>query len=736
MNELMKKIFLISAILPALLLVSCNKEVKETPEAPQEVTARFLALAPETKTVLGEKNSTSNTYPVLWSTNDTKVAYVLTTSADLKTADLVPAADGKSAEITAKLTAASSYQFVFTSPQVALKSANASNQSILLEIPAAQVSTPAGPDEAAQILYAVTDEIKSLDSEIPVTFSHATAYLHLFFTNVTLPAGATVQSVTVEAPEGCFISGRNHFLPATGVFNGSGSSQFNLVTVNTATTDEVWCGIVPANLGGKVLKLIINTDKGTLSKSITLPSSAVLACGDVAKLTVSMAGITAQESVEYQLVSSESSLHWGDKIIIAAADYDVAISNGQNTNNRSQAGITKSNNGTTILDPSSSVEVFQLEDGIKPGTYALKATVQPGYVYAAAGYDDAGNYLRTKDKLDDCGSWEITFGDITPGDQEAPDAERAIIKAIVPHKNLIRYNATSSLFSSYATTTSQLPVKIYRLKGEPDNSPRFRVNNEAGTLEAVKVSADGGTVPVYVLGNVAWTASVSGTGATLDVTSGTGAKALTLTVPANTGEARSFTVTVSTSASVPATTFNLTVNQSAPVNTSGDPQLVYSIVPNREANSNYGSNGTYAGSCDMTINGIVWNATGVTSSSDYDGWRLGGKSITNVVRPIYSKTALPANVTKVVVTHTNFNITVNSFTLTVHSSASDASTGKNPIATLTGTVSKTEPTTFEKEDSTSWAGCYYRLAYNVTNTGSSNKYVQLQKIEIWGYPAD
>ena len=158
-------------------------------------------------------------------------------------------------------------------------------------------------------------------------------------------------------------------------------------------------------------------------------------------------------------------------------------------------------------------------------------------------------------------------------------------------------------------------------------------------------------------------------------------------------------------------------------------------------NPNIGSNGSYAGNCDITIGGIVWNVTGVSNSTTYHGWRLGGQSLNGANRCIYSKTAIPHEVTKVVTSHSRANITINSFTLTVHSSATDAANGTNPIATLTatfnvGTQDTPATTTFEKADNTSWAGCYYRLAYNVTNTGTSNKYLEFRGLEMWGYPAE
>ena len=295
----------------------------------------------------------------------------------------------------------------------------------------------------------------------------------------------------------------------------------------------------------------------------------------------------------------------------------------------------------------------------------------------------------------------------------------------------MRYNATSSLFSSYATTTSTAPVKVYRLKGAPDTSLRFKVSNDSGTLDNVDVSYGGQEISVYVFGNVDWTASING-GASLDKTSGNGPAILTVNVPENTGSSvKSYTVTVSTTAAVPTKSYSLTLTQ--PVAPSGTPELVYSFVLSKE-DSNLGSNGSYAGNCDINVNGITWNVTGVSNSTTYDGWRLGGKALDNVDRVFYSKTAIPADVTKVIVTHAAMNITVNSFTMTVYRSAADAAGGTNAIATVKGTASATSPTTFEKPDASSWAGCYYRFTYNVTNTGSSNKYVQMKAVEVWGYP--
>ena len=83
-----------------------------------------------------------------------------------------------------------------------------------------------------------------------------------------------------------------------------------------------------------------------------------------------------------------------------------------------------------------------------------------------------------------------------------------------------------------------------------------------------------------------------------------------------------------------------------------------------------GSNNAYAKSCDIVINGVTWNVTG---NSTMIPWRIGGKSITDQDRALYSKTALPYDITKIEVTHgTASDITVNSFKLIISDEADAA----------------------------------------------------------------
>ena len=736
MRSAMKKTLLFAAFAAALIFsVSCNKETRnDVPEQPALRTVTFNAISPETKTVFGDKSGTK--YPVLWQAGD-KINYSFN-FGDIPTTALAvtPSADGTTASFSGKFAESSSYQFIFVSPAEAFKSRNKSEGTIMVEFPSGQSSTAASPDPSAQILYANTGELTELPDPLEVNFTHLSAYLHLQFANVDL-GDAEVQAVNVTS-EDHYIAGRIFYHFNDDNFTESTSSMFHTIAIATTTLTDVWCALRPVDLSGKSLTITVSTDKGTLTKTVNMPASAVLTRGKIAKFTVDMTGVAMESAVIYKVVTDAAQLHVGDKVIIAAADEEqaYAMSTGQNSNNRSQAGVTKTL--TEITNPSDMVEIIQLEDGFVPGHYAFKATgtANPGYLYAAS-LDGTANYLRTQSTIDVNASWDVSIETVTINGVTTENAAVIVADAPSPASNVIRHNATSVLFSAYQPTSKQGAVMLYRLDEPADESLRFKATLPDGE----NINATAQSVNVYVFGNVAWTASVTG-GATLSATSGTGNSILTLSVPENTDteNTKSYAVTVSTSAAVTTQSYTLNITQAKKINAGGDPEVVYSFFL-AAAGSNLGSNGTYAGNCDVEISNITWNVTGVSNSPDYAGWRLGGKSITNVTRAIYSKTALAAEVTKVVISHSRMNITMNSFTFSVHSSAADAASGSNPVASFTATVNvgtqdAPATNTFEKADDTSWAGCFYRIAYNVTNTTTSNKYVEFRGLEMWGYPAN
>ena len=138
-----------------------------------------------------------------------------------------------------------------------------------------------------------------------------------------------------------------------------------------------------------------------------------------------------------------------------------------------------------------------------------------------------------------------------------------------------------------------------------------------------------------------------------------------------------------------------------------------------------GSNNSYTGNCDITISGITWNLTG---NSQQNPWRIGGKSLSGVDRSLYSKTAISDNISKIEVTHgAASSITVNSWTVIV---ASDASFD-NVVSTLTPTFEANATTTITRPDGVNWRNCYFKFVYNVTVSGTNNKFLEFSEAKFY-----
>lgn len=140
-----------------------------------------------------------------------------------------------------------------------------------------------------------------------------------------------------------------------------------------------------------------------------------------------------------------------------------------------------------------------------------------------------------------------------------------------------------------------------------------------------------------------------------------------------------------------------------------------------------GGTSEYAAESEITQNSMTWNVTGNTTMSP---WRIGGKSISDVDRTVYSKTAMGSAITKVELeVGEASSITVNSLTLTVASDAAFGTVIDEVTASFAANSTiKFSPTSPETE----WAtGAYYKFTFNVTVTGSSNRFVQFKSANFY-----
>ena len=135
-------------------------------------------------------------------------------------------------------------------------------------------------------------------------------------------------------------------------------------------------------------------------------------------------------------------------------------------------------------------------------------------------------------------------------------------------------------------------------------------------------------------------------------------------------------------------------------------------------------NNNYNETAEVTQNEITWIFGGNVTT---EPWRIGGKSIENTDRLVFTKTKVGLDVASVAVEHGSITVTsVNSLKLIVSANEDFSS----PISELTGTVTADATCTFARPEGKSWKNCYFKLVYNVTVTETSNKYVQFKKVTL------
>ena len=155
-------------------------------------------------------------------------------------------------------------------------------------------------------------------------------------------------------------------------------------------------------------------------------------------------------------VYDASTLAAGDQIIIAALDYDYAMSTTQNTNNRGRASVTKSFGELIYGDDT---QIITLQAGKVNNTFGFYV----GGKYLAAA-SSRNNYLKSNTSLDNNGSWSIQIDAATGA---------ATVKTNGSYtRNLLRYD-TSGVFSCYSSTSSGKSVCLYKVITGLPNKPDY-----------------------------------------------------------------------------------------------------------------------------------------------------------------------------------------------------------------------------------------------------------------------
>lgn len=487
----MKKFFsfLSASVALALAFVSCQKN-QETDFTPASRNIKFYANELVTKTTFGTPDAVG-AYPVLWTSNQ-QVSISMNKASAVK-ADVAPDETGATAEFTpAKEFAddgSSTYTFYAISPSAAVisdisakKDDNYYNRWSV-QIPADQTPLEKSADELAQILVAKYTEGKAgvMPESVTFNFSHITAYGKFSLVNLALDSDEAVAGVSLEAEEEW--AGRWFYYVEdsevdTGITAGTwaenGTAGTNIISLKTDKTSDIWFACRPVDMGGKTIKVSVNTSKNRIfTKTITIPAGYKFQAGHIASFGVNMAGVTPESASTYVLIKDVSEIQKGKEIIIAAKDAGFAIGTTQNGNNRSASEVTIDTNTdgkSVIVNPSATVLRLNLAEGTKAGTFALETInggASSGYLYAAS---SGSNYLRTETTRTDNSSWEIEIvGGIASVTAQGTNT-----------RNTLNYNSSSKIFSCYASGS----VRIFMLNGagnEPVKAPVSIAVSDAST---------------------------------------------------------------------------------------------------------------------------------------------------------------------------------------------------------------------------------------------------------------
>ena len=152
-------------------------------------------------------------------------------------------------------------------------------------------------------------------------------------------------------------------------------------------------------------------------------------------------------------------------------------------------------------------------------------------------------------------------------------------------------------------------------------------------------------------------------------------------------------------------------------------ELIYTLDPETGTDNGYATNE------DIEIDGITWNVTG---NATLIPWRIGGKSLSGIDRSVYSKTAIPEDVSYIEIdVGAADSVTVNSMKVGVYSTADKAAAGGNgDIATFTPSFEASSTIEIAKADSSDWSGCFYNITFNVS-IGSKNKFIEFSEVRFY-----
>lgn len=222
------------------------------------------------------------------------------------------------------------------------------------------------------------------------------------------------------------------------------------------------------------LKYTTDADKAT----VTLPANdgaprqvVVTFTDGYAETSVAIVqGADTAKGNTWELVTDASTLAAGDQVIIAAKDYDVAMSTTISSERRSAVAVTKL--GNHYLTPAATAQTLVLATGSAEGTFAFYDATNKGFlVSTSTSYE-----LNNQTYIDANTSFTVSIADgvATIGNKEGDYNE-----------NKLYYREGSSYNYFYSGETDKQAVCLYRLVGVKGTIPVIPADVTVPTTKVV-----------------------------------------------------------------------------------------------------------------------------------------------------------------------------------------------------------------------------------------------------------
>ena len=548
----MKKFFRYMALVAvaAMGCVACHNEFDEpnvNKPVNDEVVVAFVADEPATRTAVDTSNDEAPVFS--WSDSETFAVLEQTDALTVGSNVAFEKVDGKAniRATFAKNEGKSEYKYVSVYPAAGYVSAE-SIDAATLKMPAVQTMATGSYDPNADLMVSkvVTTDAQPTDAQ-QVEFTRLAAVVKMTLKNFALEAGDEVEKVVFIA-EGKALAGTitadlntpHEFTVAEGVDN---------VSVTTKASDDIYFNVLPTVLeAGDSYTIIVITNKRLYVKQGSVPAekSLTFEAGMVNRLSVNMQGVAPSD--KWTLVKDASTLKQGDIVTIAAKDYDKAIStklhnNASETSTMAKRGLADVSKLDNYLIVGNDVQPFTLVTGTVDDTFSFYDKERAKFLVSST---TGSTYLINQEYCNENTSFNISIDSAT-AEATIKNTEGAYAG------NLLRYNTNGFFVSNQNSSTVYKAVCVYKLEGGVGEIPVIDANITVPDEDESIVIAEEGATTVTKITDVVfnyvgeWTISAAAEAEWLSVAYDAANNCLTYTAAANTGTARSATVTITAS---------------------------------------------------------------------------------------------------------------------------------------------------------------------------------------------